>query len=95
MVAKWKKRTSTADVPTGPKEAKSTVLTIKQEAVIVAFSETLLRRRPLDAAEARAQLVAKAPLAQGRVPGRRRLHPTRLRDRHPGHLRERLASGEV
>ena len=37
-VAKWKKRTSTADVPTGPKEAKSTVLTIEQEAVIVAFS---------------------------------------------------------
>ena len=36
-VAKWKKRTSTADVPTGPKEAKSTVLTIEQEAVIVAF----------------------------------------------------------
>ena len=45
-VAKWKKRTSTADVPTGPKEAKSTVLTIEQEAVIVAFRRhTLL---PLD-----------------------------------------------
>ena len=45
-MAKWKKRTSTADVPTGPKEAKSTVLTIEQEAVIVAFRRhTLL---PLD-----------------------------------------------
>ena len=45
-VAKWKKRTSTADVPTGPKEAKSTVLTVKQEAIIVAFRKhTLL---PLD-----------------------------------------------
>ncbi len=45
-VAKWKKRTSTADLPTGPKEAKSTVLTVEQEAIIVAFRRhTLL---PLD-----------------------------------------------
>ena len=28
-VAKWKKRTSVADRPTGPKEPKSTVLTIE------------------------------------------------------------------
>ena len=44
-VAKWKKRTSTADVPTGPKEAKSTVLTGEQEAIIVAFRRHTL---PLD-----------------------------------------------
>ena len=45
-VAKWKNRTSTADVPTGPKEAKSTVLSVEQEAIIVAFRRhTLL---PLD-----------------------------------------------
>ena len=45
-VAKWKKRTSVADVPTGPKEPKSTVLTIEEEAVVVAFRKhTLL---PLD-----------------------------------------------
>ncbi len=45
-VAKWKKRTSTADVPTGPKAAKSTVLSVEQEAIIVAFRRhTLL---PLD-----------------------------------------------
>ena len=45
-MAKWRKRTSTADVPTGPREAKSTVLTLEQEAVIVAFRRhTLL---PLD-----------------------------------------------
>ena len=45
-VAKWKKRTSTTDLPTGPKEAKSTVLTVEQEAIIVAFRRhTLL---PLD-----------------------------------------------
>jgi Integrase core domain len=45
-VAKWKRRTSVADLPTGPKEPKSTVLSIEEEAVIVAFRKhTLL---PLD-----------------------------------------------
>lgn len=45
-VAKWKKRGSVADLPTGPKEPKSTVLTLAEEAVIVAFRRhTLL---PLD-----------------------------------------------
>ena len=45
-VAKWKKRTSVADLPTGPKEPKSTVLSLEEEAVIVAFRRhTLL---PLD-----------------------------------------------
>src|SRR6201991_3530421 len=45
-VAKWKKRTSVADVPTGPRNPSSTVLTIDEEAVIVAFRRhTLL---PLD-----------------------------------------------
>ena len=36
-VAKWKKRTSVADVPTGPTVPRSTVLTAEEEAVIVAF----------------------------------------------------------
>jgi transposase-like protein len=45
-VAKWKKRSSVADLPTGPKEPKSTVLSIEEEAVIVTFRRhTLL---PLD-----------------------------------------------
>ena len=45
-VAKWKKRTSGTDVPTGPKDPKSTVLSVEEEAVIVAFRKhTLL---PLD-----------------------------------------------
>ena len=45
-VAKWKKRTSVADLPTGPREPKSTVLSVEEEAVIVAFRKhTLL---PLD-----------------------------------------------
>jgi transposase-like protein len=36
-VAKWKRRETVADRPTGPKEAKSTVLSIEEEAIIVAF----------------------------------------------------------
>ena len=36
-VAKWKRWTSVADVPTGRKRPTSTVLSIEEEAVIVAF----------------------------------------------------------
>ena len=45
-VAKWKKRGSVADLPTGPKDAASTVLSIEEEAVIVAFRRHTLP--PLD-----------------------------------------------
>ncbi|MET3354328.1 UNVERIFIED_ORG: transposase-like protein [Xanthobacter viscosus] len=45
-VAKWKKRSSVCDLPTGPKQATSTVLSLEEEAIIVAFRRhTLL---PLD-----------------------------------------------
>ncbi|AJC82180.1 hypothetical protein IE4803_PB00123 (plasmid) [Rhizobium etli bv. phaseoli str. IE4803] len=45
-VAKWKKRTSLADLATGPKAPHSTTLSLEEEAVIVAFRRhTLL---PLD-----------------------------------------------
>lgn len=45
-VAKWKRRTSVSDLPTGPKAPHSTVLSIEDEAIIVAFRRhTLL---PLD-----------------------------------------------
>jgi transposase InsO family protein len=45
-VAKWKKRTSVSDQPTGPKEARSSVLSVEDEAIVVAFRKhTLL---PLD-----------------------------------------------
>ena len=45
-VAKWKKRSSVKDLTTGPKAPKSTVLSIEEEAIIVAFRKhTLL---PLD-----------------------------------------------
>lgn len=45
-VAKWRKRSSVSDLPTGPREPRSTVLTPEEEAIIVAFRKhTLL---PLD-----------------------------------------------
>src|SRR6201987_4886584 len=45
-VAKWKQRETVADRSTGPKEAKSTILSIEEEAIVVAFRRhTLL---PLD-----------------------------------------------
>src|SRR4028118_2303509 len=45
-VQKWRKRATTADAKMGPKEARSTVLTPSEEAIIVAFRRhTLL---PLD-----------------------------------------------
>jgi hypothetical protein len=45
-VAKWRGRNTTLDRPTGPKQSRSTVLSIEEEAVIVAFRRhTLL---PLD-----------------------------------------------
>ena len=45
-IAKWKSRKSVSDLRTGPKEARSTVLTVEEEAVVVAFRRhTLL---PLD-----------------------------------------------
>jgi hypothetical protein len=45
-VAKWKKRDTAADRPTGPRAPHSTVLSVQEEAIIVAFRKhTLL---PLD-----------------------------------------------
>jgi transposase InsO family protein len=45
-VSKWNKRDSVADMPTGPSEPRSTVLSTEEEAIIVAFRRhTLL---PLD-----------------------------------------------
>ena len=36
-VAKWKRRSSVGDLRTGPKDAKSSVLSVEDEAIIVAF----------------------------------------------------------
>ena len=46
MIAKWKTRTSCADLPTSPQDPRSTSLSIEEEAVVVALRRhTLL---PLD-----------------------------------------------
>lgn len=45
-VRKWRKRTTTADAPMGPKAPKSTVLTPAEEAIVVAFRQKTLL--PLD-----------------------------------------------
>jgi hypothetical protein len=45
-VAKWRGRSSTADLAAGPKEPRSTVLSVEEEAVIVAFRRYKLL--PLD-----------------------------------------------
>src|SRR3982751_929811 len=45
-VAKWRKRTTTADQPMGPKRPRSTVLTEAEEAIVVEFRRRTLL--PLD-----------------------------------------------
>jgi hypothetical protein len=45
-VAKWKRRTSVGDLPTGPKGTKSTALSVEEETIIVAFRRPTLL--PLD-----------------------------------------------
>jgi hypothetical protein len=45
-VHKWKRRTFTHDAAMGPKEARSTVLTAEEEAIVVAFGQMTLL--PLD-----------------------------------------------
>ena len=36
-IIRWRKRTSTADLPTGPKDPRSSSLTIEEKALVVAF----------------------------------------------------------
>ncbi len=45
-VRKWRKRTTTADQPMGPRRPRSTVLTEIEEAIVVAFRRRTLL--PLD-----------------------------------------------
>jgi transposase InsO family protein len=90
-VAKWKTRSSVTDLPTGPREPKSTVLSIGEEAIVIAFRRhTLL---PLDdclyALQAtiphltRSSLhrclqrhgISRLPQADGDTPGKRKFKP--------------------
>jgi transposase-like protein len=45
-IAKWKSRKAVSDLRTGPKKPRSTVLTVEEEAVVVAFRRHTLQ--PLD-----------------------------------------------
>jgi transposase-like protein len=45
-VAKWKQRSSPSDLPTGPRDPRSTVLSVDDEAIVVAFRRHT--RLPLD-----------------------------------------------
>jgi transposase-like protein len=47
-VSKWKKRSFVADLPTGPKQPKSTALSIEDEAIVVAFRRHTLLLRTAD-----------------------------------------------
>src|SRR5205823_14567257 len=56
-VAKWKKRSSVVDLPTGPQQPASTVLSVEEEAIIIAFRRhTLL---PLDDCRSEERRVGK------------------------------------
>ena len=74
-VRKWRKRTTTADAPRGPKKPKSTVLTPAEEAIVVAFRQrTLLpagrcpgllaRRDPSPQSQRLAQTPATPPVSR-------------------------------
>lgn len=39
-VLKWRKRSFVVDAPMGPKQPRSTTLTVEQEAMVVAFRKT-------------------------------------------------------
>lgn len=76
-VAKWKQGETVTDRLTDRKEAKSTVLSIEEEAIIVAFRQhTLL---PLDDCTSTSQSIAPVSLRSCNWPGRRegpRLRPS-------------------
>lgn len=74
-VAKWKKRTAVKDLATGPANVHSTVLSIEQEAIIVAFRKHMLL--PLDDCLYALQATARAALDRPgclplRLPARQR-----------------------
>jgi transposase-like protein len=53
-IAKWKARSSVSDLPTRPREPRSTVLTVEEEAVVIAFRRhTLLPLNNTPAAASR------------------------------------------
>src|SRR4028119_1777264 len=77
-VAKWKKHETVADQPTGPSDPRSTVLSLEEEAIIVAFRRhTLL---PLDDCLYALQATIPHLTRPSRHRGRRRRGISRLPD---------------
>jgi len=68
-VAKWKKRTSAADLPTGPTEPRSTVLSIEEEAVVVAFRRLYSLLRLVEAVRYKSHTVLTDTCIQFTTPG--------------------------
>src|SRR5215213_8164682 len=87
-VQKWRRRQTTADAAMGPKQARSPVLTLEQEAVIVAFrrhtllplDDRLYALQPTIPALTRSSLhrclqrhgISRLPSAEGEGPGKKR-----------------------
>ena len=87
-VQKWRRRQTTADAAMGPKQARSPVLTLEQEAVIVAFrrhtllplDDCLYALQPTIPALTRSSLhrclqrhgISRLPGAEGEGPGKKR-----------------------
>ena len=87
-VQKWRRRQTTADAAMGPKQARSPVLTLEQEAVIVAFrrhtllplDDCLYALQPTIPALTRSSLhrclqrhgISRLPSAEGEGPGKKR-----------------------
>ena len=87
-VQKWRRRQTTADARMGPKEPRSTVLTVEEEAVVVAFrrhtllplDDCLYALQPTIPALTRSSLhrclqrhgISRLPSAEGGGPGKKR-----------------------
>src|SRR5918912_1113558 len=110
-VAKWRKRTTTADQPMGPKRPRSTTLTEAEEAIVVEF-----RRRTLLALDdvlgclresipklTRSALhrclvrhgLSRLPKGEEKTSKRRRFAETRIGYVHSDHCELRLADGKL
>src|SRR5215210_7633638 len=90
-VAKWRKHTSHADLRTGPREPRSTVLSTEEEAVVVAFrrhtlfslDDCLYALQPTIPHLTRSSLhrclqrhgISRLPETEGDKPGKKRFKP--------------------
>ena len=110
-VSKWRKRTTTADQPMGPRRPRSTVLTETEEAIIVEFRRRTLL--PLDdvlgclresipklSGSARHRClvrhgISRLPKAEDSASKRKRFSETTIGSVHIDHCELRLAEGKL